>query len=126
MEELTSSSSTFERRRRRRDNNNDACDGSIGPDSGEAIRRRAPPLYSSVCVGGTFDMMHYGHRKLLTLAVSSVRPGTGRLHVGVKSDDMLTRKAYARCSSLLGTTIAGFSNIRLIIYNRKPIYSQLL
>jgi len=42
-------------------------------------------------------MMHYGHRKLLTLAVSSVRPGTGRLHVGVKSDDMLTRKAYARC-----------------------------
>ena len=102
MEELTSSSSSFDRRRRRRENNIDACDGPI-----DAIHRIASPLYSSVCVGGTFDMMHYGHRKLLTLAVSSVRPDTGRLHVGVKSDDMLTRKAYARCIRPYDERVAG-------------------
>ena len=101
MEEPTSPSSSFERMRL--ENNNDACDGSIG----DAIHRRASPMYSSVCVGGTFDMMHYGHRKLLTLAVSSVRPETGRLLVAVKSDDMLTRKAYARCIQPLDERVSG-------------------
>lgn len=52
-------------------------------------------LFSSVCVGGTFDGMHYGHRKLLTLAVSSVQPGTGKLLVGVTVDEMLQHKEYA-------------------------------
>jgi cytidyltransferase-like protein len=52
-------------------------------------------LFSSVCVGGTFDGMHYGHRKLLTLAVSSVQPGTGKLLVGVTVDAMLQHKEYA-------------------------------
>jgi phosphopantetheine adenylyltransferase len=36
-----------------------------------------------------------GHRKLLTLAVSSVEPRTGRLLVGVTKDDMLTSKEFA-------------------------------
>lgn len=52
-------------------------------------------LYSSVCVGGTFDGMHYGHRKLLTLAISSVQPISGRLLIGVTMDEMLTKKAFA-------------------------------
>jgi pantetheine-phosphate adenylyltransferase/syntaxin 1B/2/3 len=52
-------------------------------------------LFSSVCVGGTFDGMHYGHRKLLTLAVSSVQPQTGKLLVGVTVDEMLKHKEYA-------------------------------
>lgn len=53
-------------------------------------------LYNYVSVGGTFDGMHYGHRKLLTLAVSSVASGgTGRLLVGVTSDEMLTKKTLA-------------------------------
>ena len=52
-------------------------------------------LFSSVCVGGTFDGMHYGHRKLLTLAVSSVQPGTGKLLVGITVDAMLQHKEYA-------------------------------
>lgn len=52
-------------------------------------------LFSSVCVGGTFDGMHYGHRKLLTLAVSCVQPGTGKLLVGVTVDEMLQHKEHA-------------------------------
>jgi len=47
-------------------------------------------------VGGTFDGMHYGHRKLLTLAVSSVDPNSGSLLIGVTSDDMLTTKKLSR------------------------------
>lgn len=52
-------------------------------------------LFNSVAVGGTFDGMHYGHRKLLTLAVSSVVPVTGKLMVGVTVDDMLKTKQFA-------------------------------
>lgn len=52
-------------------------------------------LYDSVAVGGTFDGVHYGHRKLLTLAVSSVAPN-GRLMIGVTSDEMLQRKTLAK------------------------------
>lgn len=52
-------------------------------------------LYDNVCVGGTFDGMHFGHRKLLTLAVSSVSPVTGSLLVGVTVDAMLRHKTLA-------------------------------
>jgi cytidyltransferase-like protein len=52
-------------------------------------------LFDHVAVGGTFDGMHYGHRKLLTLAVSSVSPTTGKLTIGVTVDEMLQKKAYA-------------------------------
>ena len=52
-------------------------------------------LFEKVAVGGTFDGMHYGHRKLLTLAASSVNPATGKLLVGVTVDDMLRHKSYA-------------------------------
>ena len=53
-------------------------------------------LFESVAVGGTFDGLHFGHRKLLTLAVSSVQPMTGRLLVGVTQDAMLSHKAGAK------------------------------
>ena len=52
-------------------------------------------LYDGVCVGGTFDGLHFGHRKLLTLAASSVTPVTGRLLVGVTVDAMLQQKTLA-------------------------------
>jgi phosphopantetheine adenylyltransferase len=55
-----------------------------------------PKLFESVAVGGTFDGLHYGHCKLLTLAVSSVEPRTGRLLVGVTKDDMLVKKEFAQ------------------------------
>ena len=51
-------------------------------------------VYNSVCCGGTFDGLHFGHRKLLTLAVSSVAPLTGSLLVGVTIDKMLQKKAF--------------------------------
>ena len=60
-------------------------------------------LYDSVAVGGTFDGLHYGHRKLLTLAVSSVynnaitqNVNEGRLLIGVTSDEMLKGKKFAQ------------------------------
>lgn len=58
-------------------------------------RIESKSLFQNVCVGGTFDGMHYGHRKLLTLAVSSVSPQTGKLLVGVTVDEMLKGKQYA-------------------------------
>lgn len=58
---------------------------------------RIPPnqIFDSVAVGGTFDGLHFGHRKLLTLAMSSVNPVTGRLMVGVTVDEMLLKKENA-------------------------------
>ena len=54
-------------------------------------------LYNHVAVGGTFDGMHYGHRKLLTLAVSSILPppNPSQLLVGVTSDKMLQQKTLS-------------------------------
>lgn len=48
--------------------------------------------HESVCMGGTFDHMHLGHRLLLTQACLVTR---GVLHCGVTSDTLLTKKAYA-------------------------------
>lgn len=52
-------------------------------------------MFESVAVGGTFDGLHFGHRKLLTLAMSSVNPVTGKLLVGVTADEMLKKKEHA-------------------------------
>ncbi len=48
--------------------------------------------YTHVAVGGTFDRLHYGHRRLLTYAISSVEPNGGILTVGVTSDNMIKHK----------------------------------
>ena len=53
-------------------------------------------LFENVAVGGTFDGMHYGHRKLLTLAVSATHPLTGKLLVGVTADQMLQHKQLSQ------------------------------
>ncbi|KAL9188733.1 hypothetical protein ACHAXT_007111 [Thalassiosira profunda] len=82
----------------------DGLNGLVGP-GGTPI----PPssLYSSVCVGGTFDGMHYGHRKLLTLAISSVQPIEGTLLIGVTRDEMLTSKSFSEAIPPLEDRIAG-------------------
>lgn len=80
---------------------NHFADGSVDDDEPDnalllgGAKIPAGQLFDSVSVGGTFDGLHFGHRKLLTLAVSSVNPLTGKLLVGVTADEMLVRKEFA-------------------------------
>ncbi len=74
-------------------------------------------LFEKVAVGGTFDGMHYGHRKLLTLAVSSVNPRSGKLMVGVTVDDMLRHKSYNEEIPNIKQRIDG---VREFIYRLAP------
>ena len=50
------------------------------------------PRYAKIAVGGTFDRIHNGHKKLLTLAASVA---TECLIVGITADEMLAAKANA-------------------------------
>jgi phosphopantetheine adenylyltransferase len=74
-------------------------------------------LFEKVAVGGTFDGMHYGHRKLLTLAVSSVNPRSGKLMVGVTVDDMLRHKSFNEEIPKIKERIDG---VREFIYRLAP------
>ena len=74
-------------------------------------------LYNSVAVGGTFDGMHYGHRKLLSLAVSSVQPRTGKLLIGVTQDEMLKSKSFRELIPPLEERIRG---VREFVENLAP------
>lgn len=74
-------------------------------------------LFQSVAVGGTFDSMHYGHRKLLTLAVSSVAPQTGKLLIGVTQDRMLQNKKFSELIPTLDERIKG---VKDFIYRLAP------
>lgn len=90
----------------------DASKASESEEEDDALflggaRIESKSLFQTVCVGGTFDGMHYGHRKLLTLAVSSVLPQSGKLLVGVTIDDMLRHKKYAELIPPLEERIAG-------------------
>jgi cytidyltransferase-like protein len=84
-------------------NGKGTSDARRGTDRDEPVNElllggaRIPPnqIFDSVAVGGTFDGLHFGHRKLLTLAMSSVNPVTGRLLVGVTADEMLKKKENA-------------------------------
>ena len=74
-------------------------------------------LFQSVAVGGTFDSMHYGHRKLLTLAVSSVAPITGKLLIGVTQDRMLQHKQF---SDLIPTLDQRIQGVRDFVHRLAP------
>lgn len=50
------------------------------------------PRFRKVALGGTFDQLHNGHRKLLTLAAAS---SSELLIIGVMGDDMLKKKSNA-------------------------------
>ena len=41
-----------------------------------------------IALGGTFDRLHFGHKVLLTLGLMLCRESSGRLIVGVTSDEM--------------------------------------
>jgi len=96
-------------------NSND--NGLIG-----SLAYRIPPssLYNSVAVGGTFDGMHYGHRKLLTLAISSVvsnPTSPGKLLIGVTSDEMLVSKQY---SELIPSLKERINDVKQFCYELAP------
>lgn len=74
---------------------------------GGGYRIPSSSLYNSVAVGGTFDGMHYGHRKLLTLAISSVVPNGGKLLIGITTDEMLKNKSFAELIPSLQERIKG-------------------
>ena len=46
----------------------------------------------SVAIRGTWDGVHYGHRKLLTLAISSVVLNGGTYLIGSTTDDVLLKQ----------------------------------
>ena len=48
--------------------------------------------YKAVCLGGTFDHMHLGHKLLLSHALMCTQQ---RMLVGVTTDGLLKKKAYA-------------------------------
>lgn len=50
------------------------------------------PRFKRVCMGGTFDNLHNGHKKLLALAAASCE---GSLVVGITGDEMLKKKSNA-------------------------------
>mmetsp|Transcript_11689 Transcript_11689/g.21858 ORF Transcript_11689/g.21858 Transcript_11689/m.21858 type:complete len:493 (-) Transcript_11689:89-1567(-) len=105
-------SSSSERRMGVVDNDNHDHDDEPDLNCGLISGYRIPSssLYKSVAVGGTFDGMHYGHRKLLTLAVSSVLPNTGRLTIGITTDEMLQQKEYSELIPSLNERIKGVRN----------------
>jgi len=85
----------------------DATQDSLGGLMGSGYRIPSTSLYNSVAVGGTFDGMHYGHRKLLTLAISSVLPNMGKLLIGITTDEMLQQKTFAELIPPLDERIRG-------------------
>eukprot|EP00903_Cladosiphon_okamuranus_P006914 g6729.t1 len=66
------------------------------------------PTFSSVACGGTFDRLHGGHKKLLTLAASMCADGT--LTVGVTADSMLKKKSNANMMSSLSERLEGVTD----------------
>lgn len=74
-------------------------------------------LYQKVAVAGTFDGMHYGHRKLLTLAISSVSPQNGELVIGVTVDEMLKHKSFSEDIPNLEERMNG---VRDFVYRLAP------
>jgi len=94
------------------DNEETSFNGMIG-----GARIPANSLFEKVAVAGTFDGMHYGHRKLLTLAVSSVIPQGGELLIGVTVDEMLTHKSYREDIPNLQERMRG---VRDFVYRLAP------
>lgn len=75
------------------------------------------PLYQRVALGGTFDRIHNGHRKLLTLAAAVCAGDEAELTVGITGDVMLAKKAKA---SLISDITKRKSNVASFLAMTKP------
>ncbi|KHN95465.1 pantetheine-phosphate adenylyltransferase family protein [Metarhizium album ARSEF 1941] len=76
----------------------------IANDEASARQRKRPAKsYTSVCLGGTFDHLHPGHKLFLHAAVlllnleeeSSAEKPRCELVIGISSDELLAKKKYA-------------------------------
>ncbi|KAM3182530.1 hypothetical protein ACTXT7_012176, partial [Hymenolepis weldensis] len=67
-------------------------DGSVDLNKILAVRHPKSNTFQSVCLGGTFDVLHNGHRLLLTL---SAMLAERRLLVGVTDNSLLKGKILA-------------------------------
>jgi cytidyltransferase-like protein len=65
------------------------------------------PRFNHIALGGTFDRIHNGHRKLLTLAISLCKL---TLTVGVTGDSMLKNKKNYDCITSLDVRLDGVRN----------------
>ncbi|KAG6040969.1 hypothetical protein E4U41_006447 [Claviceps citrina] len=111
------------------DSQSDACDG-----------------YSSVCLGGTFDHLHPGHKLFLHAAVLLLDVGeTGakagrqcQLVVGISSDGLLAKKKYAEelqswdvrarsvlnfISTLLSTSTAASVQMKAVLAETRELHA---
>lgn len=66
----------------------DDCSGMFFVDCDD----RELPHFAKVALGGTFDKLHNGHRKLLTIGATIC---TGTLIVGIMADELLQKKNNA-------------------------------
>jgi phosphopantetheine adenylyltransferase len=80
-----------ERREARGGDGSDGAGTSAKEKKGENNNRAHTKRFDNVCVGGTFDHAHAGHRLLLACAVAVARK---RLDVGVTGEALLANKKY--------------------------------
>jgi phosphopantetheine adenylyltransferase len=68
--------------------------------------------YSHVALGGTFDRLHNGHRKLLTLAAAIC---ARKITIGITGTSMLTKKSGAHLITSFEERCNGVRNFMLMI-----------
>ncbi|KAJ4862443.1 hypothetical protein T069G_03397 [Trichoderma breve] len=110
-----------------------AVEGGLGMSTGEV-----PPVtqedlingYDTVCLGGTFDHLHAGHKLLLhatALLMGIPEKHTGKhsvLIVGISGDELLTNKKYAQFLSTIFNS-ASSSNTNTLPLTSTPAPDEL-
>lgn len=76
------------------------------------------PVYRKVALGGTFDQLHNGHRKLLTLAAVAC---THKLVVGITGDVMLQKKKNADQIASYGARKHGVEDFLSLVKPHLPL-----
>ncbi|KAH8170466.1 cytidylyltransferase-like domain-containing protein [Sarocladium implicatum] len=74
------------------------CGTAMSTTQEEGDQDAADDGYSSVCLGGTFDHLHPGHKLLLhatALLLNCKEDSKGELIVGISGDALLVKKQYA-------------------------------